>query len=285
MDARHIPQWNMGTLVARQFFGKKLPLKLITNFALTMVVLVGFSGCQFFGRLEDQAIPPIGQLGDGSSFVGSWTYSNSGLDSNGHPTYAITETYTFDPTGTARVEIRDVLSNGITCTGYGQYRQTGAHDLIIYLQAAEPANCGFPYQIQLTQIEVSGQVLKFKDPKSGYVFDLFKVRPVAALAPVGVWDFDSAGADQNGDGGIDYLFLDPKGYFLIQTKSNGEMYLLVGFYTVVDSSLTLNFFANMDPAQVVGTPIVYKQFITNGTTLELIEQTDQGDVVIDGARL
>lgn len=252
---------------------------------LTIVSSITASGCNFFGKLEEQDVPPTGQLSDGSTFVGSWTTSASPVSATGEPSYAITETYTFDPTGAARVEMRDMLSNGITCTGYGQYRQTGPRDLTIYLQAAEPVNCAFAAQIKFNEIEVKSQSIRFKVPQSEGIFDLFKVRAVAPVAPVGVWDFDSAGGDANGEGGIDYLYLDPKGYFLIQTTAEGESYLLAGYYAITGTELSLTFISNMDPSKPVGTPLVYKQFVTNGAVLELIEETDSGDIVYTGARL
>lgn len=244
------------------------------------------AGCNFFGKLEEQDLPPTGQLGDGSSFVGSWTTSSAPVSATGEPAYAITETYTFDPTGAARVEMRDMLAGGIICTGYGQYRQTGDRALTIFLQAAEPVNCAFSAQIKFTDIEIKSQSMRFKVPGAdNYIFDLFKVRSVAAIAPLGVWDFDSAGGDANGEGGIDYLYLDPKGYFLIQTTADGDSYLLAGYYAITGTQLSLTFFSNMDPSQPVGMPIVYKQFITDGATLELVEDSDSGDVVSVGTRL
>lgn len=256
-------------------------------FILAAVVIASASaGCTFFGKLEDEPVPTqLGKLASGASFVGSWTTNAADKNAAGKPTYAITETYTFDPNGSARIELRDVLGNGMVCTGFGQYRQHNGSDVTIYLQAAEPPSCAFAAQIRFTQLNVAGQVLSFKDPQSGHTFKLLKTRNVAITAPIGVWNFNKAGADANGDNGIDYLFLDPKGYFLIQTTYQAAQYLLDGYYEIAGNSLSLYFFSNGDPAQVTGSPIVYKQFITDGTRLELVEETPRGNVTIIGTRL
>lgn len=267
--------------LAQRILGKKLLAVLGA-----LAIATASAGCNFFGKLEDEQVPTeIGKLASGASFLGSWTTNAADTSPDGHPSYAVTETYTFDPTGSVRVELRDVLGSGITCTGFGQYRQNNGSDVTIYLQAAEPPTCAFAAQIRLTQLSVSGQVLSFKDPLSGYTFKLLKTRDVPIAAPIGVWDFDGAGADINGDNGIDYLFLDPKGYFLIQTTYEGEQYLLIGYYKITGNSLALYFFSNGDPAQLAGDPLVYKQFITDGVTLELIEETPAGDVLSSGTRL
>lgn len=261
--------------------GKYLPLALV---AVTLIL--NATGCNFFGKLEDAAVPTaIGELGDGSSFVGSWTISSASTSAEGEPTYAVTETYTFDPNGSARIELRDVLSEGITCTGYGQFRQTGSAEVTVYLQSVEPANCAFSAQLKFSDVRVSGSTFKFKDPLSGYEFSLLKARTPSTFAPIGVWDFNSAGADESGEGGIDYIFFDPRGYFLLQTTSDGEQFLLIGYYTISNGSLSLSFFSGMDPAQVSGSPLVYKQFVTDGSSLQLVEETEQGDFVYTGSRL
>ncbi|MEW6055884.1 MAG: hypothetical protein AB1540_04645 [Bdellovibrionota bacterium] len=246
---------------------------------LTLLLILFSTGCNFFGKEDnDGGNPPVGQLSDGKSIIGSWTASSASVDVDGNPEFAITNTYTFDPAGGARIDVTDGKSATTICTGYGQYRNPNGNDVIIYVQGATPSNCGFNSQIHLSQVEVFEKTIRFKDPESQETYAYFKVQP-QPRAPVGVWDFDGAG-------GIDYLFLDKDGYFLIQSTDpdTSEMFLYVGIYSIIGAELRLGFFMNMDPSQLHGY-WVFSQFVTDGQVLELLEDTEDGQFAYTGIRL
>lgn len=249
----------------------------ISKFCLLAAVLAfTFSGCKFFGKQEEitEYVPP-GELGNGTSVVGSWSTSFSSLSATSEPTTAMTMTYAFAPNGTVRIEAREATGGGQTCVGFGQYRAIGQNNLIVYLQAAQPSNCAFPAQFEMTEVEVSSLALKYRDPASGSEVKLLPDR-AQTLAPVGVWKFA-------GDGGIDYLFFDHHGYFLMQTTISGQMYLVEGFYAISGGELTLSYMDG-DPGKVLGTEY-FSQYITNGTQLQLDQTSTAGTASYVGTKL
>lgn len=234
------------------------------------------SGCSFFGKEEDhssQAAP--GQLSDGATFIGSWSSSFASVDSNGNPKFAFTTTFTFDPNGVARIEFRDAKLGGLNCTGFGQFRNLNGSDVIIYVQATSSASCAFPAQFALKGLRVTGNYIEYKDANTDDLVRMFADRAQTG-APTGVWNF-------HGAAGIDYLFLDQRGYFIVQTSIENEQSLLQGYYVVNNGSLVLKYFSGSDPAQVFGQQI-FTQFIANDQSLRLLQTTTSGDLVFDGER-
>lgn len=234
------------------------------------------SGCNFFGKQKAESNnTPIGELADGSSIIGNWSYSTANTSVDRNPSLAYTTTYRFDPTGSVEVKLKDLHYGGIVCTAIGQYRRTSSQDITIYIQATTSGMCGFNSLMYLNNIQVSGSRLQFYDPiaKANYVYfsDRTQISP-----PTGVWDFKAAGADGAGEGGIDFLILDEQGYFIMQTTLSGSPYLLIGFYKVVGNSLGLYFFENSDPNNLTGSPIIFSEFITNGIQLQLTETASDG---------
>ncbi|MBI3543123.1 MAG: hypothetical protein HY075_07610 [Deltaproteobacteria bacterium] len=247
------------------------------RFFLTLTLTLGFAtavaGCNFFGKQVDQPPPAPGQLADGSIFIGTWTQSASSIDANGNPAVALTWTYTFDAAGSVRVEVRNQKAGGGSCAGTGQYRLIGSDTVLIYVQSETPANCGLPAQLQFSHVKVTSSYIDYIDPKDNGEYRLFPAAQPGALPPVGVWDFAGAG-------GIDYVFFDQNGYFLMQTTIDNTAYLMLGYYIVSSGQLSLHFFGN-DPSQVAGTTL-FSSYLTNGSALELTQTTSTGDVVLDG---
>jgi len=261
----------------------------LRRIAFTLLLALTASGCQFFGKQEEEVLNLIpGQLANGKSIVGTWSTSFLYISSDGaaaDSSYAITETFTFDANGHAKIHIVDARDGGIDCNGSGQYQNVGSNNIVVYFQSVDDSNCPVAASIVMTNIEVSGKKLSFKNKDSGHVYNYVAVR-AQRFAPVGVWDFDGASGDQNGEGGIDYLYLDANGYFVLQTHFDGEDYGFSGYYTVSGSSITLTFYRNGDPSDLTGVVMSYDQFVTNGTHL-ILSTTDENDQVVDytGARL
>lgn len=266
--------------------GHRLPTGLFFAIFVSSMLSALFSGCDFFGKqvpITDTQQP--GTLADGTSIVGSWSASFSSESDIGQPTDALTETYSFDPNGAARVEVRDNLSGGGTCVAFGQYRVVGAQDVVIFVQAAVPSSCPFDAQIRLSAVKVESVVLRFTDPKTQNRYAYF-IEHAQQNAPVGVWDFDGAGAI-NGEKGYEYVFIDPHGYFRIQTTINGAHAFWDGFYSIEPSSGTIyfNVFDDANAPKVDHTD-VYSQFITDGNALQLITSDPSNKTVIrQGRRL
>jgi hypothetical protein len=135
----------------------------------------------------------------------------------------------------------------------------------------------------LKSIKVTSNTLTYTDPSTNYTYTYFAVRDQESTV-VGVWNFQSAGA-VNGDGGIDYLFFEPHGFAIMQTSFSGAQYLLLGYYSISNGSLSVTFFENMDPSQPSGDPLVFDSIATDGSVLQLLQQTNQGDQVFNGFRL
>ncbi len=250
--------------------------KIFLAMAVTALVTLTTSGCNFFGKVVPDPTPAVGQLNDGTSFVGSWSTSFSDVSTSNVPDFATTTTFNLDGNGGLQVTTRDMLSGGATCVGSGQYRLIGENNLILYIQSVLPTTCVMTSQIQLSSVQVSTGYLSYIDPNSGNAYHLFSDR-AQHIAPVGVWDFAGAG-------GIDYLFLDVHGYFVMQTTIGGQQYLLQGYYNIVGGGLSLYYFNNGDPTKVIGSTI-FDSFVTNGQVLELTQTTTSGNIVLDGGIL
>lgn len=238
--------------------------------------LLGASGCQFFGKQTPAAASAPGQLTDGTSFVGSWSTSYSDISTSDVPTVAATTTFTLDGSGGLQVTTRNQLGAGGTCVGSGQYRLVGQNNLVLYVQAVQPTTCVMTSQMQLSNVQVASGYLSYTDPTNNGIYHLFADH-AQPIAPVGVWKFGGAA-------GIDYLFLDAHGYFILQTTIGSDQYLLQGYYNVIGGGISLFYFNNGDPTQVIGSSI-FSSFVTNGQTLELVQTTSTGDVTIDGSIL
>lgn len=241
------------------------------------VLLLTLTGCNFFGKegeTEGTRLP--GELSSGQSILGTWSFSYASPTATNNPSDAQSIMYSFEPNSVLRIEMRDPHFNGVSCTGYGQYRIAGK-DVFAYIQASDSSACGFSSFTHLGAAEVQSQRILFKLP-DGSTTHLFKVRPIPSVAPVGLWDFQ-------GQGGFDWIYFDPHGYFLVQATFDDEMYLLIGYYKVAQNGLSLTFFDNLDPSTVSVEPIVFDQFVTDGFELRLVEQTDDGPVTYTGSRL
>ena len=241
-----------------------------TTAAVLAVVLAMTSGCNFFGKqVDDEVVRAPGQLADGVSMVGTWTMSGTNTSETYNPTYAVTTSYIFDPNGTMRIEIRDMHSAGISCVAYGQYRNLGDREVVIYLQNSTGV-CGFSAQMRFSNVQVTGDLMQVLDltggaPGSNYVY--FKSHPQEA-APVGLWNF-------GGSGGVDFILFDAHGYFILQTTDQAGPFLMLGAYSVGSGAdigkLSLRFFSKMDPASSAGNPLVFSQYVTDGRDLQLVE--------------
>lgn len=248
------------------------------SFTLLLILSLLSSGCNFFGKKVDNTVTTVpGELPDGTSIVGTWSMSSSTLDpKTTTPASAATTTVIFDPSGAGRLEVRDQKSGGIVCTAFGQYRLVGDDNFILYVQSTSPAGaCPFPAQINFSSIKVAKDYLDYVDPSTKSPYRLFKDR-AQELAPVGVWDFA-------GSGGLDYLFLDQHGYFLLQASMSGDVYLLEGFYTVANGAITLSFIQDGDPGKVAGTEY-FDQFVTNGANLVFDITSTSGTTTLTGTK-
>lgn len=233
--------------------------------ALTLVV--SLAGCKFFGKQEDPPSPPPGQLADGSFFVGTWARSALRVNGTGELDSATTTTFSFDIGGSMRIVVRNQREGGTNCSASGQYRLAGANTIVIYIQLVSSADCGFPSQIQLTNVRTGSGYLEYTDSADGGTYRMFGDNQQKA-APTGVWNF-------NGSCGIQYLFLDQHGYFILVSNET-----LRGFYATKSGSLVLYYFTD-DPSQVAEyTP--FDSYVTNGQLLELLQTTSQGDLICDG---
>lgn len=249
-------------------------------FILTLIAISHISACDFFGRKKEEDTPrPVGILGDGKSIIGTYSYSAANTSADRNPKIAQTAVYSFDPNSGARIEVTDPHLGSIKCSAFGQYRIQGEREVFIYIQAVQPENCGFAPVVHLADVEVLAQSLKYTEPSNGQRYSMFANR-APVQAPTGLWDF-------RGTGGIDYLFLDTQGYFILQSTDTEteEKFLLLGFYTVSQGSLSLTFFSNMDPTQVSGSPIVFSSFATDGDILQLLQKSSTGDLLYNGYRL
>ncbi len=258
--------------------------KFIVRF-LCITILFSFFGCSFFGKKkDDNPNTNPGQLADGSYIVGSWAVSYASTSAERNPGSAFTFVYSFDPINSAKVEVRDAHKGGIVCTGYGQYRIV-QKDVLIYIQSVSSSVCGFESPMHWGSVQVLSKSLKAND-KNGQAMTFFSAKS-AESAVVGLWDFKSALSDEAGNGGIDFIFFDHQGYFLIQTTISGAQYLLVGFYEITSESiLKLSFFINMDPSQVDGEPLEFSQFVTDGKVLQLVTKDAEGNpLILSGERL
>ncbi|HRK01982.1 MAG TPA: hypothetical protein PLH57_04905 [Oligoflexia bacterium] len=239
--------------------------------------IVPLAGCTFFGKqVDENANLAVGQISGGQSILGSWTFSFAQATATNNPSDAQNITYSFEPNSVLRVEVRNPHYSGFLCTGYGQYRIAG-RDVFAYVQAESPQGCGFSSFTHLGAAEVGSQRIVFTSPDGAKAY-YFKTRFVPTVSPVGLWDFQ-------GDGGFDWIYFDHNGYFILQTTYESEMYLMVGYFSVAQNGVTLVFFDNLDPASVSTAPIIFDQFMTDGFTLDLIEQTDAGPVTYHGIRL
>jgi hypothetical protein len=253
------------------------------SYLLALIALAGglaaaTAGCNFFGTKADPGPQTPGVLSNGTSVLGTWTASFSDTSSSDKPTYAMTTTYTLQANGGAQVEIRNQKSGGVTCLGYGQHREVGG-DVQIYIQSSN--GCGFQNEFVLGGVQVLSKSIQYTDPISGYTQYMFAENDQVG-APVGVWQFNGAGG-ASGDGGIDYLFFDQHGYFIMQTTSSGAQYLLLGTYTIASGVLTLQFFQGGDPTQTSGS-MVFPQYVTDGQNLQLTDQASSA-VVYTGTKL
>lgn len=238
------------------------------------------AGCDFFGKKTDeQGYQAPGTLSSGQSIIGSYSFTSSSVAENRDPATATTITYSFDPNGSARVELRDPHYGGTECTGYGQFRTTGT-EVFIYIQAISSGHCNFGSPIHLSNVEVKSQSIQYTDPADQQRYTLFLKRYLPITAPVGIWDF-------KGEGGIDYLLFDQNGYFIMQYTEEKETYLLLGYYKILGARMELYLFSNMDPSQATA-PIVFTNFITDGIRLQLIdnaEEDEEKELVYEGTRL
>ncbi len=237
---------------------------------LVVLMAVFASGCNFFGKKEADPSPPPGVLDNGMYVAGVWTRFYASTSATRNPTTAYTETYFFDPQGSARIEIKDPHYGGILCIGYGQYRTIG-NDIFVYMQTANYGFCGFSPVSQLSNVQVSDQAMFYHDNSYDADLVLYRDKTPAIPGPVGLWDFHSGGADPQGNGGFDWIFFTEYGYMVMQTTYDNAQYLLVGTYSVgTNGSLTVTFFDG-DPSHPVDPAIVFSQFVTNGAVLDLSE--------------
>lgn len=252
---------------------------------LCLAALAGASsGCNFFGKKKDEApLTLAGQLSNGATVIGTWSMSYASPTTTRNPSNAFTETYSFDPLGSAQIDLRDPHNGGIHCTGYGQYR-TSDRDVFVYVQAVSSAMCPLSAVIHLASVQVTDSSLRYVDPESGSSLVLFRDRS-QQLAPAGLWDFHAAGADDQGNGGIDWIFLDVHGYFLMQTTLEGEPFLLIGRYDVAAGAIQFTFILNMDPASLDPNALVFSQFATDGQVLQLSFTDAEGTIIYQGDRL
>lgn len=269
-------------MMSRSGIGKKF---LVFFFALAAFT-IALSGCNFFGK-KDPADPlPPGQLADGASIVGTWTMDAANTSATNNPSVAYNTTYVFDAAGNAEVIVQDMHVSGAKCTAFGIYREIAANNFMIFVQGVVPSSCGFAAQITLSDVKVKKRSFSYKDGFSEYPVTVFASQPQNPVV-VGLWDFRSAGGDASGEGGIDYLLLDPHGYFLLQSTDAEGQFLLVGYYVVSNGSLSLVFFNNMDPTQVTTLPMMFSQFASDGTTLQLNAGVDSNGkpIYFSGRRL
>jgi hypothetical protein len=256
------------------------------SYLLALIALAGglaaaTAGCQFFGTKTDPGPQAPGALTNGASVLGTWSASFSDTSSADTPHYAMTTTYMLQGNGSAQVEIRSQLNGGLICTGYGQHREVGG-DVQIYIQSASPSGCGFQNEFTLGNVQVLSKSIKYTDPISGYAQYMFADNAQTG-APVGVWNFGGAGGTGGGQNGIDYLFLDQHGYFIMQTTSSGAQYLLMGLYTVASGALTLEFFQGTDPTQI-SSRLSFPEYVTDGQHLALTDQSSSA-VIYPGTKL
>jgi hypothetical protein len=192
----------------------------------------------------------------------------------------MTTTYVFQSNGGVQVELRSQLHGGVTCTGYGQHREVGG-DVQIYIQGTSSAGCALQPTFTLSNVQVLSKSIQYTDPISGYTQYMFADNAQTG-APVGVWDFKGAGG-VSGENGIDYLFFDQHGYFIMQTTSGGGQYLLEGFYTIANGALAMEFFDGKDPSKPSGS-MSFPQYVTDGQNLQLVDQASSA-IVYTGTKL
>ena len=246
--------------------------------ALVPLFCVALSGCNFFGKQKETApVLAPGELPSGESIVGTWSRSSASLSATSNPTSATTMTYSFDPTGGVRIDVRDQKSGGQICSAFGEFRVVGDNNAVIYVQAVSSTSCGFGQQMSLTDIRISSTSISYTEGSSHQTVKLYVDHAPRSQGLVGLWQFGGAG-------GIDYVLFDQHGYFVMQVNDQGDQVQLEGYYAVVDSALGLYFFSG-EPTNVTGT-VVFSQFITNGSALILDELYEDGTTsTFAGARL
>lgn len=252
-------------------------MKTLARTLLIITFITFASGCDFFGKkTEDVTTQAVGQLSNGSSILGTWTFNYASTATTRNPSIAYNETYIFDPAGSVRLTLKDLHKNGLECIGYGQYRIIG-QDVFVYIQAVnDSVRCAFAAVIQMTKVKITNSTLTFYEPSVAADFTYFSIQLSNTGIPTGLWDFHGAGADAKGDGGIDWILFDDKGFFVLQTEFDKELYLLIGTYAIgTDGSLTMHFFTD-DPDAPTGDPMIYKQMLTDGLSLSLIYDNGNG---------
>lgn len=258
----------------------------MTFMLILLPLTITLSGCDFFGKkTHEPKEGVIGSLQNGQNIVGSWTINYASTSTtNNNPAYAYTETLTFEPSYAAKIELKDQHQNGITCTAFGEFRVYG-NDVHFYTQAISSPMCGFDALYKFNSVTVNKGVLSYINPDDGKNYTYFNLFPPQYNTLTGLWDFQNAAANPDGDGGYEWILFDPNGYFIVQTKYEGAHYLIYGYYSIDNTGKVTMTYFDGDPNHTTGSEIFTKHS-SSGTTLSLT-YTDQSnvDVTYTGTRL
>ncbi len=237
---------------------------------IVLISTVSFSlGCNFFGSKKDETTAqPVGSLSSGISILGVWTTSYASESANRNPGDLYTATYTFDTQLSFKISLKDPHQGGIECIAMGSYKIIN-NDILMFVSGINNSMCGFTSQYHFINISADKFVMKMTEMSSNSEMTLFQSLNPQSLNLVGVWDFHSQGADQNGDGGIDWIYFDSNGYFLVQTKYSGVYYIMKGFYSISDTNAVTMAFFTERPDYPEQSGMYFDQFITSGNQLAL----------------
>lgn len=253
----------------------KIKLKTINQYFLLVFIFLS-TGCNFFGTKKDTATAQSnGSLANGVTILGTWTVSYASTNATNNPTDLYTESFSFDSTSSFRLEMKDPHQGGITCIAVGVYKIIN-NDLMLFVNSINNSMCGFSAQYHFGNIFSDDYVLKMTDLDSNIETTYFRSMNPSTQSLYGIWNFHSQGSDQNGDGGIDWIFFDSSGYFLLQTKFSGQMYIMQGFFSINSSNAVTMVFFTDRPDVPDNSAMMFDQYVTSGTQLALSYSNGNG---------